>query len=113
MKTERKIFSESIIVTILILLVAGLSFFSGQRALVNYHLDISRHLYEAELFASGQIAYRDFTWQYPPLGLFLLGGWFKIFGAGFVQASYFFSLVSILIVGALYSLLRKVGSGIF
>ena len=113
MRTERKIFSESIIVTILILLVAGLSFFSGQRALVNYHLDISRHLYEAELFASGQIAYRDFTWQYPPLGLFLLGGWFKVFGAGFVQASYFFSLVSILIVGALYSLLRKVGSGIF
>ena len=38
-------------------------------------------LHEVDRFARGEVPYRDFTWPYPPLAIWLLGGVARVFGA--------------------------------
>jgi hypothetical protein len=95
----------------LFLVLFALSAIADQRAIVNFHLDIPRYLYEGELVAKGLVPYRDFTWQYPPASVYLLGWWFKWFGIGFQQAAIFLSAVSSIIALMIYSLCRRAGCG--
>ena len=97
----------------LLLLLGGallLALVSPARSIVNFHLDVTRYLYEGKLVADGQTPYLDFTWQYPPAGVYLLGWWFDLFGVGLAQAAYFFSLCSLVILLACFSLLLRVGA---
>jgi len=48
-----------------------------------YNIDPSMWLSQVGRFASGQIPYRDFSWNYPPLAIFLLGWCARWFGATF------------------------------
>lgn len=93
----------------LFLVLFALSAIADQRAIVNFHLDIPRYLYEGELVAKGLVPYRDFTWQYPPASVYFLGWWFKWFGIGFQQAAIFLSAVSSIIALVIYSLCRRAG----
>jgi len=45
--------------------------------------DWGRWHHEIDRFVNGEMPYKDFTWQYPPLSLFLLGFIAKIFGSNY------------------------------
>lgn len=60
-----------------ILLVWGhISFFYG---------DTGRWMHEVDRFAAGERLYRDFTWPYPPLAMWLLGSAARLVGTGVDQ----------------------------
>lgn len=44
--------------------------------------DHGRWLHEVERFAQGEKSYRDYSWAFPPLALWLLGEMARIFGSG-------------------------------
>jgi hypothetical protein len=60
--------------------------------------DYGRWLHEVERFASGEVLYRDFTWPFPPLAIWIAGGWAKLFGAGLASINTFMALVTITMV---------------
>lgn len=45
--------------------------------------DYSRWLHEVSRIAAGEVPYRDFVWQYPPLAIYLFGAVAAAFGDGF------------------------------
>jgi len=60
--------------------------------------DSSRWLFEGYRVALGEVPYRDFSWQYPPLSILLLGACFRLFGSSIVVAQVFVNVLSIGIV---------------
>lgn len=68
--------------------------------------DTPRWLFEAQRVAAGEIPYRDFSWQYPPFSVLLLGWTMRGFGVTFAVAQVFVDTVSIGVVLAIYSLIR-------
>lgn len=50
----------------------------------------------------GYLPYRDFTWLRTPFDLFLLGGWFKLFGVSEISYRYFIYILLLLIAVMLY-----------
>lgn len=68
--------------------------------------DTPRWLFEAQRVAAGQVPYRDFSWNYPPFSVLLLGWTMKWFGVTFAVAQVFVDIVSIGVVLAIYSLVR-------
>jgi len=68
--------------------------------------DTSRWLFEAQRVAAGEVPYRDFSWQYPPFSVLLLGWIMRWFGVTFAVAQVFVDIVSIGVVLAIYSLVR-------
>lgn len=60
--------------------------------------DSSRWIFEAWRAASGELPYRDFAWQYPPLSLLVFGGAFHVFGASFTVAQIVIDIISSAIV---------------
>lgn len=61
--------------------------------------------------AVGCLPYRDFTWQYPPLGIVLAGAWVAIFGASMLSFQLFVAVVGMLIALVIYATLRCLGYG--
>ena len=55
----------------------------------------------------GELPYRDFTWQYPPLSIFVLGGAFRLFGATFATAQVVIDLLSSLLVFCVWQFARR------
>jgi hypothetical protein len=43
--------------------------------------DVGRWLHEVERYAGGELPYRDFSWQFPPLAMWLLGSIARVFGS--------------------------------
>ena len=68
--------------------------------------DTPRWLFEAQRVAAGQIPYRDFSWNYPPLAVLLLGWTMRWLGVTFTVAQIFVDIVSFGIVLGAYSLVR-------
>ena len=68
--------------------------------------DTPRWLFEAQRVAAGEVPYRDFSWQYPPFSVLLLGWTMRWFGVTFAVAQVFIDIVSIGLVLAIYSLVR-------
>jgi hypothetical protein len=68
--------------------------------------DTPRWLFEAQRVAAGQVPYRDFSWNYPPFSVLLLGWLMRCFGVTFAVAQVFVDTVSIGVVLAIYSLAR-------
>jgi hypothetical protein len=60
--------------------------------------DSSRWIFEAWRASMGELPYRDFAWQYPPLALLLFRAAFRIFGPSFVVAQLVIDIVSVAIV---------------
>ncbi len=69
-------------------LVWGVLFFSLAHVVATWgHIgvfwgDHGRWLHEVERFAQGEMPYRDYSWAFPPLALWLLGVIARIFGSG-------------------------------
>jgi hypothetical protein len=84
-------------VTLLILLCV---LFSAMRWLrtESFWGDSARWIFEAWRAATGELPYRDFAWQYPPLSLLLFRAAFRIFGPSFVVAQLVIDIVSTAIV---------------
>lgn len=61
----------------------------------------------AWLLLSGYLPYRDLTWLRTPLDLFLLGGWFKIFGISGSSYQTFIYAIVLLTGGAIYVIGNK------
>lgn len=68
--------------------------------------DPVRWLFEAQRFASGEMPYHDFSWQYPPLSVLLLGFTMRTLGATFLVAQIFADVLSLVVVLAAYFLFR-------
>jgi hypothetical protein len=68
--------------------------------------DTPRWLFEAQRVAASEVPYRDFSWQYPPFSVLLLGWTMRWFGVTFAVAQVFVDIVSIGVVLAIYSLIR-------
>jgi hypothetical protein len=68
--------------------------------------DPGRWLFEGYRIAAGEVPYRDFSWFYPPLALWVLGGTMKIFGVAFAAVQIFVDLASLAVVFLAYALIR-------
>jgi len=62
-------------------------------------------LEESLRLARGETPYRDFFWQYPPLGLAAIGYPFRWFGASFSVAQFVLDVLSFAIAGLIFCLL--------
>jgi len=69
--------------------------------------DPARWLFEAYRSASGEVVYRDFAWQFPPLSLLMMGGAFRLFGATFEVAQVVLDALGVIIVGLTWSIARR------
>ena len=68
-------------------------------------LDPAWWLHETLRFARGEFPYRDFLWQYPPLGLAAVGYPLRYFGIDFSVAQVVMDLMSLAIVLLVYAIL--------
>jgi len=70
--------------------------------------DPARWLFEAQRLALGEMPYRDFSWQYPPFSIFLLGLAMRFFGATFVVAQVVIDGISMALVLLAWLVVRKI-----
>lgn len=68
--------------------------------------DPSMWLFQVGRAAWGELPYRDFTWNYPPLTMWLFAPWLRFFGVTFQAVQAAIDLLSLLIVLLSYWLLR-------
>ena len=69
--------------------------------------DPPRWMQEAFRLSRGEMPYRDFSWQYPPLSIFLLGWSLRWFGALFTVVQIFVDVLSVAVVLLSYAVVRK------
>jgi len=69
--------------------------------------DHGRWLHEVSRYAGGETVYRDFTWQGPPLGLWVLGTVAKLAGSGLATISLTTSLVFLAVIVSYLLVLRR------
>ncbi len=84
-------------------------FFSALRWLKmeSFWGDSPRWMFEAWRAAQGEIPYRDFAWQYPPLSLLLFGAALHWFGPTFAVIQTVIDLISAAVVLAEFRLARR------
>lgn len=70
--------------------------------------DSPRWLFECWRTSLGEMPYRDFTWQYPPLGLWAVAIAFRLFGATFQVAHAVMAVVALGIMITTWRLARKI-----
>ena len=68
-----------------------------------------RWFYESTLLASGLFPYSDFTWQYPPLGIFVTGLFLAIFGSSTYSLYAVIGLIALGIATCVYKICRLHG----
>ena len=69
--------------------------------------DTGRWLFECRRAAQGELPYRDFTWQYPPLGLWVMAGAFRLFEPTFLTAQIVITLFGIAVILLTWHLARR------
>ena len=84
-------------------------FFSALRWLKmeSFWGDSPRWIFESWRLAQGEIPYRDFAWQYPPLPLLLFGGALHVFGGTFAVVQIVIDLVSTAVVLAEWRVAKR------
>ncbi len=70
--------------------------------------DPARWLFEAYRSANGEVLYRDFAWQFPPLSLLLMSGMFRLFGSTFEVAQLVLDVLSLIVVLLLWLVARRI-----
>jgi len=75
--------------------------------LTEFELDSGRWLFEAGRAAAGELPYRDFSWQHPPLGLAVFAGLFHRFGSTFLVAQVGLDFLSAVVVALFLAFSRK------
>ena len=69
--------------------------------------DPARWLFEAFRASQGEVVYRDFAWQFPPLSLWLMSGAFQLFGATFAVAHGVLAGLGVITVFLLWAVARR------
>ena len=69
--------------------------------------DFGRGLFEAYRVAQGEVIYRDFTVQYPPLSTWLIGYAFRLFGSTFLTAQVVLDALSLIVIFLTWQLVRR------
>lgn len=69
--------------------------------------DAPRWIFEVHRVAGGEMPYRDFTWQYPPLSLWLMAGAMRAFGATFAVVQTVLNVLSAVLVILTWALARR------
>lgn len=69
--------------------------------------DTARWLSEAYRASLGEVPYRDFSWQYPPLSVYLYGWAFRALGATYGIASLLGAILSTATVLLMYAVARR------
>src|SRR5512139_1064792 len=72
--------------------------------------DPARWLFEAYRSANGEVLYRDFAWQFPPLSLLLMSGAFRLFGSTFEVAQLVLNVLSLIVVLLVWVVARQIMS---
>lgn len=70
-----------------------------------------RWLHEVERFARGEVPYRDFTWDSPPLALWIVGGLARITSTGLATITAITTAISFVLLGAFFRLTSRVAPG--
>lgn len=89
-------------------LICAISITVNWLKLLSFWGDPGRGLFEAYRFAQGEMIYRDFTLQYPPLATWLIGMAFRVFGGSFITAQIVLDALCIAITFLTWSLARRV-----
>jgi hypothetical protein len=95
----------------LALAIGVFAFFQFNAPIMRLHTDPSRWMYEALRVANGDLPYQDFTWQYPPLGVLVVGVWVLVFGASLLSLHAFVTAIGALIVYIFFAVFRCLGWG--
>jgi len=69
-------------------------------------------MHEVERFAAGEVPYRDFTWPYPPLAMWVIGGAARIVGTQVAALSTITLGVAALMYLAFHRVVAKVAPGV-
>ncbi len=69
--------------------------------------DPGRWLGEAYRLSLGEVPYRDFSWQYPPLSIYIYGWAFRVLGASYGTASLVGAVLSTVTVLLSYAVARR------
>lgn len=70
--------------------------------------DSPRWIFEVYRSATGELPYRDFAWQYPPLSLFLFSGAVRLFGHTFPVVQLLLDLLSAGVVLLTWNFARRI-----
>jgi energy-converting hydrogenase Eha subunit E len=71
-----------------------------------YNVDPSMWLFQVQRFARGEAPYRDFSWNYPPLSILVLGWLARAFGPTFAVIQTAVDVLSLIVVLLGYWLVR-------
>lgn len=108
MKTRTKK-HQSLIISLIILFAVFLGYVSlTWMNVINPLSDWGRWHHEVDRFTSGEIPYKDFTWQYPPLSIYILGTIANIFGSNFFTMQIFNVIICGIITVLAWLITRKV-----
>ncbi len=73
-----------------------------------YNNDTSMWLFQVGRLARGELPYRDFSWNYPPLAIFLLGSIARVFGITFSVLQATMDIISLAVVLLCWWLARHI-----
>ncbi len=104
----KPIVSPTLIGLMVLGIIGTLSSYLNWLQMDTFFMDDGRWLLESWRVAIGEIPYRDFSLQYPPLANLLLGYAFRFLGSTFVTAQIVVDALSIAVVLLTWLLARKV-----
>ncbi len=99
---------ESLIGAVALLTVCAFFMVARWAKLESLWGDPGRWLFEAYRSAAGEVVYRDFAWQFPPLSLLLMSSAFRVFGATFETAQIVLDGLGVIVVLLAWRLARQV-----
>jgi hypothetical protein len=73
--------------------------------------DQARWIFESFRYSQGQLPYRDYTFQYPPLSLFVVGAGMRILGPTFDAVQAVIDILSVIFVFVFYMLSSRLFHG--
>jgi len=91
----------------ILVIICGLAIWANWLKTLTLGADSGRGLFEAYRLSQGEMPYRDFTLQYPPLSTWLLGLAFRSLGSTFMTAQIVFDVLGVLITFLTWHLARK------
>jgi hypothetical protein len=78
----------------------------------SFYGEASAWLHEVDRYAAGETPYRDFTWQFPPLSMWVVGGIARVLGTSLLSLNLITSCILVLLYLAFHRLVAKVAPGV-
>ncbi len=77
----------------------------------SFYSEPSAWLHEVERFASGEVPYRDFDWPYPPLAIWVVGGFARVLGTQIAALTAVSTVILVVLAVVYHRLVAKVAPG--